>query len=87
MSVHMDVLVGHPDHLHDDEVHTDADTELLESILNFTKLDLPLLITALICAVLICNFRQLLSRLPHQTPAGNIVFLYPPLRAPPASFR
>lgn len=84
VSVHMDLLDGHPDHLHDDEVHLDTDTELVESILKLTKSELPFLIIALVCALMLYGVRQPFTRAAHRITATSIFFLHPPLRAPPS---
>lgn len=84
VSVHMDLLDGHPDHLNDDEVHLDTDTELVESILKLTKSDLPFLIIALVCALMLYGVRQPFTRAAHRITATSIFFLHPPLRAPPS---
>lgn len=85
MSVHMDLLNGHPDHEHGDEVHIGTDAELVESILfKLTKVDLPLLITALVYALLLPVSNASFTRTVSQPFANKHFLLRPPLRAPPA---
>ncbi|ARU29644.1 hypothetical protein CBR65_20595 [Cellvibrio sp. PSBB006] len=84
VSVHMDLLNGHPDHEHGDEAHIDTDAELVESILfKLTKVDLPLLITALIYALLLIVSTPSFIRTVSQPFANKHFLLRPPLRAPP----
>ncbi len=84
MSVHMDLLNGHPDHEHSDEVHIDTDAELVESILfKLTKIELPLLITALVYALLLIVSTPSFTRTVSQPFANKHFLLHPPLRAPP----
>lgn len=85
VSVHMDLLSGHPDHEHGDETHIDADAELVESILfKLTKIDLPLLITALVYALLLIGPTRSFPRTVLQPFTNKYFLLRPPLRAPPA---
>lgn len=83
MSVHMHMLGDHPEH-HDDEVHQDADVDLLQSaIAKLTKLDQGLILLAVVALLLVVTPRQTLvsgycALIPSFTP-----FSRPPLRAPP----
>src|SRR5690606_41907337 len=84
VSVHMDLLDGHPDHLNDDEVHLDTVTELVESILKLTKSDLPFQIIALVCALMLYVVRQPITRAANRITATSIFILHSHLRSPTA---
>ena len=85
MSVHMDVMGGHLEH-HGDEVHQDADVDLVQSALaKLSKIDLGLvLLAALALALLILPTPIFTSAYRAFYPCISLHWR-PLLRAPPVS--
>lgn len=83
VSVHMHMLGDHPEH-HDDEVHQDADVDLLQSaIAKLTKLDQGLILLAVVALLLVVRPRPVLASRYSAFIPTPIPFTRPPLRAPP----
>lgn len=83
VSVHLHMLGDHPDH-HDDEVHQDADVDLLQSaIAKLSKLDQTLILLAVVALLLVILPRQLLASRYSPFVPTHIPFARPMLRAPP----
>jgi hypothetical protein len=85
ISIHMDLLAGHPEHHHDDQsAHVDTDADLVESFLfKLTKLELPAALATLLFLLFAIIGRQFFSHTYSQTPRQKNTSLRPPLRAPP----
>ncbi len=87
ISIHSDVMTGHPEH-HEDEEHVDTDADLFEPVLaKLVKIDVPFLITVLLFLLMLCSGQQLFfPRYPHHF-IPRVIGLRPPSRAPPVLFQ
>lgn len=85
MSIHMDVIGGHPEHA-DSEEHRDIDVDSSPSFtIKYFKIDLPLLaMLALIVALCISSQKTFLPIYVSFSPQ-RVSGIRPPLRAPPIS--
>lgn len=83
VSVHSDVMVEHPEH-HDDERHVDADVDLFKLVIaKLVKIDVPLLLTALVCLLTLSTRQQHFFSRYFRLYSRRVIGLRPPLRAPP----
>ncbi len=86
VSVHMEMMGGHQGH-HDAEAHIDADVKLLQSVLaKISKIDLGLVLAAVLLLALVLAPRRLLLRpyavfLPPSYPYARPLLRAPPLTA------
>ncbi len=73
VSVHLDVMAEHPEH-HEDEHHVDADVDLFKLVFaKLVKIDVPLLLTALVFLLTLGTGQQVFSRVILGTPPAALL--------------
>ena len=83
LSMHMDILGEHPEHLGTDK-HVDADVDLgTFALAKLIKIDLPILIAATLLFVLLFNYFSYTVTQYSRPYSSRIIGIRPPLRAPP----
>ena len=85
MSVHLDVIGGHPEHAESEE-HRDVNVDMSPSVaVKYLKIDLPLLAMLALIIVACISLQKNFLPVYYSFSPQRISGLRPPLRAPPSA--